>query len=186
MKRLFRYESFVSKNSERIDDDNFKNWFGDSKVVDGQGKPLIVYHGSKTKFDRFDAKKKGSGTDEGIRGRGFYFSSNAKSAQSYGPNLMRVYLRMEKPFDLLGFGSLEEMAEFLEIDPSILHERGRGTPQHSVSVSTPFAGVFAGSVREKGFDGIVHGQEFVVFEPNQIKSVENDGSWDLSDDNVHS
>lgn len=34
-------------------DANFKNWFGDSKVVDEAGEPLTVYHGTKKNFDTF-------------------------------------------------------------------------------------------------------------------------------------
>lgn len=32
---------------------NFWRWFGDSKVVDEQGRPLVVYHGTNTGFDTF-------------------------------------------------------------------------------------------------------------------------------------
>ena len=31
-----------------VDSEAFKKWFGDSKVVDADGKPLVVYHGSRT------------------------------------------------------------------------------------------------------------------------------------------
>lgn len=31
----------------------FKAWFGDSKVVDDDGEPLVVYHGTKKSFDEF-------------------------------------------------------------------------------------------------------------------------------------
>ena len=47
---------------------NFINWFGDwinnpseaSKVVDENGEPLVVYHGSKSIFNVFDSSKSGS------------------------------------------------------------------------------------------------------------------------------
>ena len=29
---------------------NFWTWFGDSKMVDKRGRPLVLYHGSKHKF----------------------------------------------------------------------------------------------------------------------------------------
>ena len=29
-------------------------------------------------------------------------------------------------------------------------------------------------------------KEFIVFEPNNIKSVDNDGTWDIGDDNIFS
>lgn len=41
------------------DTPEFRKWFGDSKVVDGNGKPLVVYHGSKDKqkIDAFSPKR---------------------------------------------------------------------------------------------------------------------------------
>jgi hypothetical protein len=34
----------------------FKAWFGDSKIVGPDGKPLVVYHGTKHDFDTFEAR----------------------------------------------------------------------------------------------------------------------------------
>jgi len=63
--------------------DNFKNWFGDSKVVDSNGQPLIVYHGSAyggiTTFNREDSKRVKSGLKE----FGTYFTTNKKLADFY-------------------------------------------------------------------------------------------------------
>ena len=36
---------FIKEFNEYLND-NFKKWFGDSKVVDDNGKPKNVYHGS--------------------------------------------------------------------------------------------------------------------------------------------
>ncbi|MBQ9789955.1 MAG: hypothetical protein IJW31_10220 [Lentisphaeria bacterium] len=38
----------------------FKNWFKDSKVVDENGEPLIVYHGTNADFTVFDTEKFGA------------------------------------------------------------------------------------------------------------------------------
>ncbi|MGB2166377.1 MAG: hypothetical protein ACPH3M_04015, partial [Candidatus Puniceispirillales bacterium] len=38
----------------------FKKWFGKSKVVDENGKPLVVYHGTDRNFDSFDTNAEGS------------------------------------------------------------------------------------------------------------------------------
>lgn len=35
----------------------FKRWFGDSKVVDKDGKPLVVYHGTQTPWDVADLRR---------------------------------------------------------------------------------------------------------------------------------
>lgn len=37
-----------------------------------------------------------------------------------------------------------------------------------------------------GFDGIIYGSEYITLYPNQIKSIENDGSWDIYDENIYS
>lgn len=171
--------------SEKKLNDKFWKWFGDSKITEA-GKPMILYHGTKKDFSLFDNRKKGSSTDYGIRGRGFYFSSNVKSAQSYGSNIIKIYLKIENPFDLLSFKSLDEIINLLGIDPSIIEERGRGTKYHSIKILSGFSGVFSGAVRDKGYDGIIHGQEYVCFKPNQVKSIENDGTWDIDDDDIMS
>ena len=41
---------------------NFWKWFGDSKVVDDQGRPLVVYHGTDVTFDEFSRDKIGGKT----------------------------------------------------------------------------------------------------------------------------
>jgi len=40
---------------------NFTEWFGDSKVVDADGKPVMVYHGTDKKFTKVNMKKGAQG-----------------------------------------------------------------------------------------------------------------------------
>ena len=57
----------------------FKRWFGKSKVVDADGNPLVVYHGTSSGgFSVFDLSK----IDK--HHNGFFFASNRKVAESYG------------------------------------------------------------------------------------------------------
>ena len=66
-------------------DTNFKNWFGDSKVVDEAGKPLTVYHGTdKGGFNSFDPYKVGSNTANATHGH--YFSDDYGTASTYARN----------------------------------------------------------------------------------------------------
>jgi len=46
----------------------FKRWFGDSKVVDENGKPLVVNHGTRGRFFSFDDSQTGSNIDFGTMG----------------------------------------------------------------------------------------------------------------------
>ena len=56
----------------------FKRWFGDwendpanaSKVVDENGEPLVVYHGTKEAFDKFEPSKISQGVITGQQGIG--------------------------------------------------------------------------------------------------------------------
>ena len=44
-----------------------------NQMIDGDDKPIVFYHGSKSEFDTFDKSKIGSSTDPGWLGEGFYF-----------------------------------------------------------------------------------------------------------------
>lgn len=77
--------------------ENFYKWFGDSKLVDEQDRPLVVYHGTNNKFNKFNKSTVGAKMGDGI-----YFTSiksDAKyHANKYGSsgNIIEVYLKCEK------------------------------------------------------------------------------------------
>lgn len=83
---------------------NFYKWFGNSKVVDNQGNPLVVYHGSPEKFEIFEPERMNYGSIS----RGFCFFTNKKSAypncaKDYaGKNgyVYECYLKIEKPLHI--------------------------------------------------------------------------------------
>lgn len=92
----------MDKNSI-IYSQNFKQWFGDwennpqisSKVVDENGFPLVVYHGTDAEFSEFKTKFIGQlGTQHG---QGFYFTSNKKFAENFGKNIKSFFLNIRKP-----------------------------------------------------------------------------------------
>ncbi len=94
----------VSKLSEQewkiIRTEAFKKWFGESMVVDENGEPLVLYHGSKQKFEKFDLSKVGASSggnkDSGYFGTGFYFTPQPKLAEKYGPVLYKSFLRINQ------------------------------------------------------------------------------------------
>ena len=65
----------------------FLNWFGDwekdpakaSKVVDENGEPLVVYHGTNADFDDFSKEVERKGYSR----NGFFFTPNVIQAESY-------------------------------------------------------------------------------------------------------
>jgi hypothetical protein len=90
---------------------NFKDWFGDwenkpkksSKVVDINGEPRVMYHGTNAEFTEFDT------SEEGVSGRkggtwnaeypdGYmFFTSNKKDAKFYGKIAMPLFLDIKYP-----------------------------------------------------------------------------------------
>lgn len=66
---------------------SFKEWFGESKVVDENGEPLIVYHGTRTsdgiEKEGFSSNMSGKGNRGANQGY-FYFSNNYENAEYTG------------------------------------------------------------------------------------------------------
>lgn len=76
---------------------NFKRWFAGSKIVDEDGAPLAVFHGTTHDFRAFNRQK---GNPEGDWGRGFYFSNEPEDVghnyAGVGPDLqMKIEARAE-------------------------------------------------------------------------------------------
>lgn len=78
-----------------------KTYFKNTKVVDDNGKLLVVYHGSKSIFTVFDTGRIGlNGSQEG---QGIYFTDNKDFAEGYSDGkgqLLEGYLNIQKPLFL--------------------------------------------------------------------------------------
>src|SRR5690554_4610968 len=74
----------------------FRRWFGDSKVVDADGKPLVVYHGTRRDFNEFSPEYAPGW------GRGIYFTDNPSATDEFswgeGGRVIPAYVRIEDPF----------------------------------------------------------------------------------------
>jgi len=127
----------------------FKKWFGDwendpanaSKVVDENGEPLVVYHGTFKTFNKFEKSNRGS------YGEGFYFTQNEKTASNYGNIVLNLYCFIKEPF-YLDENSLKEWSEkYYNKNKSTLTKK----------------------LQKDGYDGVILQNEIVVFQANQIK-----------------
>ena len=175
---------------------NFYKWFGDSKVVDEQGRPLVVYHGTNADFDTFDKTKIGSSTkNKGIFGNGFYFTDDIKLAEGYNRKnglvvkdgtgkVMPAYLTIKKPF----FWNKKDSASIAEKMgfPKSRIKDGKLLPL--VEEKQIFS--FTKKLKDNGYDGVVFEykngvKEISVFNPTQIKSVDNQGTFSPSTGNIY-
>jgi hypothetical protein len=152
--KIFESYSYnkIEKSKKEIDD-----FVKDSKVKE------TVYHGTNENFDKFDKRKIGSHTDLGMLGKGFYFSKNKRTAESYGDKIISVRLNIRKPLYISKYKTTKELSEHLGIDESILTIGGTG-----IKALQPYTGVFSDSIKNKGYDGVITNFEIVVFSPNQI------------------
>ena len=153
-----------------VDTPEFKAWFGDSKVVDAEGKPLVVYHGTARAFDTFN-----------VRGLGAWFTSQPDVAGSYSEIATRA----------ASDGAAQVIPVHLSIKNPAPSEAIFDAYQDAKKAKVPKGGAVA-FVREKleahGYDGIVDGKgvdaAYVAFRPEQIKSVNNRGTFDPNDPNI--
>jgi hypothetical protein len=173
-----------SRASDVASSPAFRRWFGESKVVDAQGKPLVVYHGTASDFDRFDAVRIGS--NYGHSRGGFFFVSNREAAWNYAedaadqqeeielePRVISAYLALENPLILEASHRVWPDMYFDDDADAILRRAHRG-----------------------GHDGvIVHGIDpysdmeprsiYIAFRPEQIKSAtDNRGTFDPNDPRI--
>jgi hypothetical protein len=73
----------------------FKTWFRKSKVVDKNGNPLIVYHGTnKLDIETFDTETPNPLTGES----GAYFTPEKEYAYHYGDKVYSAYINLQNPY----------------------------------------------------------------------------------------
>lgn len=129
-----------------------------SKVVDENGEPMVVFHGTRSKdeFYVFDSNK-GNPFNQG----GHYFSNKRQFAEKFGKIVKEVFLDIKNP-NLGGFdGSGAVMA------PSQYRDGGIFTKRNTDRYA------------EKGT------KEYIVFNPSQIKSATNNvGTFDNTNDDI--
>jgi GNAT superfamily N-acetyltransferase len=158
--------------ADQTETEAFKRWFGDSKVVDENGDPLVVYHGTADEFDTFDLDLAGS-TDEGDYGSGFYFSDKRSVAERYprggAARVISAYIRVENPLILRDMSQLDALAG----------------PERTWSEL--FANERSQALRNAGHDGLFveSDGEWFVLSPEQIKSATaNRGTFDPNDPSI--
>jgi hypothetical protein len=164
----------IANSEEKIR--NFYKWFGDSKVVDLEGRPLVMYHGTKTNFKIFKPSKKIGNQGETDQIEGMYFTDNIDGASFFSLNsdpkyLRTVYLSIKNPYFSEGLKNLKE------------------------SLNLDYLGDVADKVKSMGHDGLIIERGFyayggpykkiITFLPNQIKSIDNNGDFKSNDESIY-
>ena len=75
----------------------FKRWFGESKVVNADGSPKVVYHQTENDFTVFDTHRKGAGTRDNGTPFGIFLKSSGRDIGLKGKKQMALYARIINP-----------------------------------------------------------------------------------------
>lgn len=156
--------SDMNESADNLND-AFWEWFAGSKVVDKNGNPLVVYHGTKadnievfkpSKIDKFE---------------GIYFTDSFEVASTYAwAKPMACYLNIKNPL-------------IVDAKGESYWGKARGTIVDALSNAIgKYDGVIIKNIDD---DAIQDGEgeiatTYIVFSPNQIKSIDNKGTWSTS------
>lgn len=164
----------------------FKKWFGDSKVVDETGKPLVVYHGTNADFDTFDLGFENEGR---MLGDGVYLTNMQDKANKYGKNIMKLYANIKHPFYLDEENAIKQISKNLGISKAEINSWLKYYDNNKMQTLNRLFREYdlTNKLKEKNYDGIIfnNGYEIVAFTPEQIKSVNNQGTFDSSNANIY-
>lgn len=140
---------------------NFWKWFASSKVVDDQGRPMVVYHGTDADFYEFENKAM---RDSGWHGEGFYFYPKKLWAKGYGKNIISAYLKIENPAIRETINATNTKNESIELNNELKRKDNDGVIAYDS-------------------DGTM--ADIVVFDPNQIKyAIGNNGEFSENNNDI--
>ena len=175
-----------------------QEFFKDSKVRDEDNNLKVMYHSTNSDFNTFDIGK----SNEGIYGKGFYFTENKSFSKNYGNRLIEAYLNLKTPLyanyntEQITFNDTN-IKEFLEevyrkekvdlnkygkwatLDNFANRLNGDGDWSIISQISQTFRIKPTNLIKISNdlgitnYDGIIAKDETVVLNPNQIKNVDN-------------
>ncbi len=185
----------VQFSPRQIETPEFKDWFGESKVVDESNAPKVLYHGTKDDVSSFDLDHPNR-KDAGWLGRGVYLfdrpdaadiyagqkasASGEKTSDAAGQNIMPLYASLQNPYR----ATLADKQKLMHIE----HAQGNKAARVASAEWTK-------KLQAEGYDGVVFEgtgvgwknapTEYVVFDPTSVKSaIGNNGDFNPADNRV--
>jgi hypothetical protein len=159
----------------------FQAWFKGSKVVDAEGKPLRAYHGTTKDFDTFNTQQvRVSKNPYWLGDLGSWFTApslrkdnydeeNAESVAGFfadkpGGRILPVYLSIRNPKEYEDYEELQDEVY------SYVQRLGRQTGHSGFRAMLAASGYDGIVIRNSMTDGDADRDDWVAFEPHQIKS----------------
>lgn len=180
---------------------NLKAWAGKSVVRDEQGNLIVMKHGTLAKQDFSEFKTKDSeagahfGTTEAANDRIKHLIDERMVYD--GARVYPVYLRIENPLEIADLGTFSPnrvLGAIMETGKLPFREarelRTRVKEAYDQSYAFKLIHQF---MKKHGFDGIKYkntveapgSTSYIAFDPEQIKSVFNRGTYDITNPNIY-
>lgn len=142
-----------------------QEYFKDSKMRNANGDLQVFYHGTIHDFDSFTRNRRDGNMVE--LEAGFFFTQYKREADSYGVNkggqTLEVYLDIKNPLTLETKDDYALMNKYMaECFPGVNWQQ-----EHICTTK------FQNHLQKQGYDGLVTEGMIIVFQPNQIKSINN-------------
>lgn len=142
-----------------------QEYFKDSKMRNANGDLQVFYHGTTHDFDSFTRNRRDGNMVE--LEAGFFFTQYKREADSYGVNkggqTLEVYLDIKNPLTLETKDDYALMNKYMaECFPGVNWQQ-----EHICTDK------FQNHLQKQGYDGLVTEGMIIVFQPNQIKSINN-------------
>lgn len=142
-----------------------QEYFKDSKMRNANGDLQVFYHGTTHDFDSFTRNRRDGNMVE--LEAGFFFTQYKREADSYGVNkggqTLEVYLDIKNPLALETKDDYALMNKYMaECFPGVNWQQ-----EHICTDK------FQNHLQKQGYDGLVTEGMIIVFQPNQIKSINN-------------
>ena len=166
----------------------FKRFFGDSKITNENGEPMVMYHATNSDFNVFNR------SDDGKLGEGIYSTSIPEYAREFAPwgNIMPLYVHAENPFVINVTRTDKTPSERFSGD---INKAMVKAVADFTDGKTRLMDLEGNQVRElfekNGYDGIMvkddQGNivEANVFTPTQVKSaIGNTGTYSISNPDI--
>ena len=193
----------IVDNRGQTKTEKFAAWFGDSQAINKSGDPLLVYHGTNSRFVKFESDGKPIWFSPNVmysRGGASVASTGDKilpSGKVFGGASERVipaYIKAENPADFgntsLRFDDIvSDISQKLNISEEDLRKVWENTGRNAELYKTVHSAEMVELLKQNGYDSIKAVEDGVptwaVFESNQAKSaVANNGSFNINNPDI--